>query len=85
MREHKNGEAVRGVYFEGNAQQLTDVDQAHPAYVEYCKRFGTTATILDDAKNSDGHKFYKISVRKFYVFDSVESTPSKKYELDWNK
>ena len=83
VKEHKNGEAVRGIYFEGNAEQLVDVDQAHPAYIEYCKRFGTTPIILDDAKSPDGHKFYKISVKKFYVFDSIESTPSQKYELDW--
>ena len=83
VKEHKSGEAVRGVYFEGNAELLTDVDQSHPAYIAYCKRFGTTETILEDAKNVDGHKFYKISVKKFYVFDSVESTPSQKYELPW--
>ena len=73
------------MYFEGIAEQLVDVDQAHPAYIEYCKRFGTTSTILDDAKSSDGHKFYKISVKKFYLFDSIESNPSQKYELDWNR
>lgn len=30
-------------------------------------------------------KTNKIKVEKFYVFDSVESAPSQKYELEWKK
>jgi uncharacterized protein YhbP (UPF0306 family) len=51
----------------------------------YFERFGTDAEILEEAKRDDGHKFYKITVETFYVFDSIESKPSQKYELAWGK
>jgi uncharacterized protein YhbP (UPF0306 family) len=74
---------VRGVYFEGTAQELTAVDENHLAFLTYSKRFDTDAGILEEAKAEDGHKFYKIAVEKFYLFDTQESVPGKKYELPW--
>lgn len=85
VTQHMAAEKPRGVYFEGIAELLQDVDKDHPAFVNYCQRFGTDTEILDDANTINGHKFYKVSVNKFYLFDSHESSPSKKYELAWNK
>ncbi len=84
VQQHAVGEKPRGVYFEGVAELLEDVDEQHPAYLLYCQRFGTSATILEEARTEKGHKFYKITVSKFYVFDSRESSPSQKYELSWS-
>jgi uncharacterized protein YhbP (UPF0306 family) len=85
VRQHQKGEKPRGVYFGGKAQMLENVDENNIAYKLYCERFGTNESILEDAKKEDGHKFYKITVNKYYVFDTIESSPSQKYELDWNK
>jgi uncharacterized protein YhbP (UPF0306 family) len=79
--QHERGEAPRGVYFEGTAELLKGVDENHIAYTEYCRRLGTGPAILEDASNPDGHQFYKITVRDWYLFDARESKPSKKYRL----
>lgn len=84
VEQHSVDQKPRGVYFEGKAELLADVDENHVAYKLYCERFDTDEEILEDAKSDGGHKFYKISVDKFYLFDSRESSPSQKYELDWS-
>ncbi len=81
--QHEVGEKVRGVYFEGTAEKLLNVDENHIAYKLYCKRFKTGSEILKEAEEEMGHGFYKITVTTFYLFDSRESSPSKKYELRW--
>jgi uncharacterized protein YhbP (UPF0306 family) len=85
INQHGIDQKPRGVYFEGKAGMMEDVDEGNIAYKLYCERFGTDKSILEEAKTEDGHKFYKISVNKFYLFDSIESNPGRKYELDWNK
>ncbi len=85
ITQHSLGEKVRGVYFEGRAALLENINENHPAYKLYCERFGTGKEILDEARTKEGHKFYKISVDNFCLFDSRESGPSRKYELPWGK
>lgn len=84
IEQHEKGQKPRGVYFEGRAAQITDASENHPAYKLYCERFGTGSEILEEARAIDGHQFYKIDVSSFYVFDSRESSPSKKYVLPWH-
>lgn len=83
VTQHGLTDKPRGVYFEGTAEMLTDVDENHVAYKLCAERFGMNAEIIEDAKKEDGHKFYKITVSSYYVFDSRESSPSTKYELKW--
>ncbi len=83
--QHTASQKPRGVYFEGRAEMLSDVDENHVAFKLYCERFGTDKEILDEARTENGHKFYRIIVDKFYVFDSRESDPGQKYELVWGK
>jgi uncharacterized protein YhbP (UPF0306 family) len=83
VKQYAVGQKPRGVYFEGTAEMLTDVNEDHPAYKLYCERFSTNHSILEEAQTENGHKFYKITVNKFYVFDSIDSQPSQKYELEW--
>ena len=85
VKQHIVDERPRGVYFEGTAELLSDVDEDHDAYKLYCLRFGTDKEILEEARTPDGHKFYKITVNTYYLFDSIESRPSTKYELPWAK
>lgn len=83
VTQHFLGQKVRGVYFEGSAEMLENVTKDHVAYQLYCQRFGTSEEILDEAQKDTGHVFYKITVKKFCLFDGYESNPSTKYELDW--
>ena len=85
VEQHAVGQRVRGVYFEGIAELLENVDENHPAYTLYCERFQTDTAILEEAKEKDGHQFYRISVETFYLFDERESSPSQKYELPWSR
>lgn len=85
VEQHGLDDDPRGVYFEGIAELLNDVNDQHPAYLTYCERFGTEVDILDEARTENGHKFYRISVNTFYLFDSRESDPSRKYELPWKQ
>lgn len=84
VMQHGLKDKVRGVYFEGTATLLEDVTETDPAYTLYCERFDTGPEILEDARQPDGHKFYKIAVETFYLFDGRESSPSQKYILPWN-
>lgn len=83
VTQHFKDQSVRGVYFEGKAQLLENIDQYTLVHELFYERFGKDSSIVDEAKREDGHKFYKIEVDKFYLFDSYESTPSQKYELEW--
>lgn len=85
VKQHLVDQKPRGVYFEGKAELLSGVDENHVGYILYCQRFGTDKEILEEAEKENGHKFYKISVDTFYLFDTIESKPSKKYELKWNR
>jgi uncharacterized protein YhbP (UPF0306 family) len=85
VEPHGLGQKPRGVYFEGTAELLKDVQADNPACKLYCERLGTTAEdILADA-SSGGHQFYKITVANWYLFDTRESKPSQKYQLPWPK
>jgi len=83
VTQHSQGDKPRGVYFEGTAELLADVDEQNVAYEVLSHRFGLDTKILTDAQSPDGNKFYKITVSKYYLFDARESSPSQKYELDW--
>ena len=75
----------QGIYFEGRAAQLANLDENHPAYKAYCDRFGTGTSILEEARTAEGHQFYQITVDTFYLFDARHSDPGRKYELPWMK
>lgn len=77
-------DSVVGVYFEGSAEKLTGVNNMHPGYIAMQNRHIAGADTLDEAESSEGHQFYKISVKKWALFGSFEGNPSQKYELEWN-
>lgn len=85
VKEHAVGEKVRGVYFEGTCELLADVDEDHIAFKLYDKQFTCGKEILEDAQAENGHKFYKITVDTWYLFDNKESSPSQKYVLEWKR
>jgi len=84
VTQHFLYQAVRAVYFEGNAAQVTDDNERQKAFEVMRQRLHLSDEILAEVKREDGHQFYKISVDTFYLFDSYTSQPSQKYELQWN-
>lgn len=76
VKQHTLEQNPTGVYFEGEAK-LVDSNNDE-AFRVYSERFGTTKQWIDDeAKDPDGHRFYKIIVSEYYVFDE------EKYYLPW--
>lgn len=84
VEQHALDDKVRGVYFEGTAEMI-EVTENDEIYKLFAKRMNADEKIIEDAQKDDGHKFYKVSVENFYLFDSRNSTPSKKYKLSWSK
>ncbi len=85
VTQHKLGESVRGIYIEGRAEELSNVNEGNLAFRLFQERLKLGSEILEDAKQEDGHKFYKITVSNFYIFDTRESSPAQKYHLQWDK
>lgn len=84
VKQFANGEKVRGVYFEGVAEKLENVDANNPAFISYHERYGLPTDALEDFKKEGESRIYKIAVNMFYVFDKQESDGTK-YELKWSK
>lgn len=82
ITQHFKNQRVRGVYFEGTAALLEDVNQGDPAYDATVARFGT-ARIQATSKSSTGPRYYKISVANWYLFDSYGEGPAEKHQLPW--
>ena len=83
VKQHAKGESVRGVYFEGVIEMLEDVKETDIAFKTYNERFDGDASILEEQAEKNGHRWYKITVKKFYLFDELEMKPAGKYELEW--
>lgn len=84
IKQHTKGEPVRGVYYEGVVEMMDAITEEHPAFASYHNRFGADPAILDEQQDNDGHRWYKITVSTFYLFDELEMQPAGKHELPWN-
>lgn len=85
VKQHVMNEGPAGIYFEGEAELLVDVDENHPAFIAFDGRFGLGREIIDDSLKDDGHKFYKVTVKNWYAFGKFDGESNKKYKLEWNK
>jgi uncharacterized protein YhbP (UPF0306 family) len=84
VTQHDVTEKPRGIYFEGMAKMIeTDAERAD--IIKYFSRLRVRESALEEAKKPDGAQFYKITVSDYYVFDTRESSPSRKYHLSWSK
>ncbi len=84
VTQHTADEKPRWIYFEWKAELIV-INQDDPIYTMFCERVWCDASIITDQEKEDGHKFYKISVSDYYIFDKKESNPSTKYHLSWWK
>ena len=82
VTQHFKNQKVRGVYFEGEAEVLQDVDENHPAYKAVAARYGK-ASKIEAAMPDDIPRYYKITVKNWYLFDSYGPAPVDKYHLPW--
>ncbi len=85
VTQHHLGQPVRGIYFEGTAQLLPNVNVKHPAYLLYDQRFDNGAWLLEELQSKTGHRIYQITVSDFYLFDSYASKPGQKFHLPWKR
>ncbi|MGF7228910.1 MAG: pyridoxamine 5'-phosphate oxidase family protein [Candidatus Saccharibacteria bacterium] len=85
VTQHFMKQKVRGVYFEGTCEELGEVDENHPAYKATAARYGEASKIEATTDSAEGPRYYKISVKNWYLFDGYESTPAQKYRLAWGK
>ena len=84
IRAHALGEYPLGVYFEGTAAMLESDDEKLRAFTCLQARFNMPEGILEEAKQPDGHKFYKVTVENWYVFGKLDGEKGQKYKLIWN-
>jgi uncharacterized protein YhbP (UPF0306 family) len=84
VTQHHKNQLVRGVYFEGQAEELGLVDENHPAYKSVEARYGKASTIQALSEKAGEPRYYKITVTDWYLFDSYK-TPADKYHLPWKQ
>ena len=84
VTQHVVDEKPRGIYFEWKAE-IVIIDKYDEICTMFCERVGCDTSIIDEQHKEDGHKFYKISISDYYIFDKKESNPSTKYHLSWWK
>ncbi len=79
------GEAVVGVYFEGQAELLPAGEQQDLAAKCLIERLDITSDVVTEAANPEGHQFYKIAVNNWSVFGRFGGDHGQKFELSWNQ
>jgi len=84
VTQHHLGQKVRGVYFEGVAKELENVNEGDIGYKVYSERFETGPALLSDLKAPGGGRLYQITVSDYYLFDNYNG-PSAKHQLPWGK
>lgn len=85
VTQHHKNQKVRGVYFEGTAESLGIVDENNPAYKAVEKRYGKASTIQAVSEKAGEPRYYKITVKNWYLFDAYSSDPPQKYQLPWKQ
>lgn len=84
VKQHALDEYPHAVYFEGKAEIIEDESQHQQLYEYFKLRQDVTEAIIEDAKQPDGHKFYKITVENWYAFGKFGGDKGQKFELAWN-
>ena len=83
VTQHFKNQRVRGVYYEGTAELMTDVTEDHPGVEATAKRYGRESAIQAVKPEDNESHYFKITVKNWYVFDSYGPAPVGKYQLPW--
>ncbi len=78
-------DSVVGIYFEGIAEELIDVDSNHPAFLTLNSRLGLDESAIDEVEEDYGHKCYKVSVQNWYAVGRFGADHGQKLKLEWRK
>jgi uncharacterized protein YhbP (UPF0306 family) len=84
VKQHALGEYPQAVYFEGTAELLEPGDTQNKAWECLKERLGLSDDVFEQAKDPEGHQFYKITVKNWYAFGKFEGQPGQKYQLEWS-
>lgn len=84
VRQHGLTDVPHGIYFEGTAEQIVDEAERQRVFPYMQKRLGTSETKLEEARDPNGHQFYKLTVSKWYAFGQFNGDKVDKYELAWD-
>ncbi len=82
--KHALGQPVVGLYFEGTCQIIRDNNQKKEVFKYFRQNLNARENILEESDHEDGHQFYKITVRNWYVFGKFDTPTGQKYKLAWN-
>lgn len=85
VTQHFLNQKVRGVYFDGTAKELDDLDEMQQAYKAYTKRYHDSPQLVRIAQAEGNARFYKITVNNFYVVDGLLSDTAQQYHLPWSE
>ena len=85
VTQHFLNQKVRGVYFEGHAEQLEVLEPDHPGFTSYSERLGKGPSFVQAAKAEGLARLYKITVRDFYLIDGYDHQPPQKFHLPWKQ
>lgn len=83
VRQHAVSEYPAGIYFEGRAAIIEDDSERQKLFPLFKARLGASDAILDEARQPDGHQFYKITVENWYAFGKFDGERGGKYQLAW--
>lgn len=84
IKQHALDEYPLGVYFEGTAELLEAGEAQNKAFELLRERVHASDAAIEDAAKDDGHKFYKITVKNWYVFGKLDGNGGQKHLLEWN-
>jgi uncharacterized protein YhbP (UPF0306 family) len=84
VKQHTAGEYPHAIYFEGSAEMIVDDGQRQKVFPLFKERLGIDESILEEARQADGHQFYKVTVENWYAFGKFSGDKGQKYELKWN-
>ena len=84
VRQHAVDEYPHAVYFEGSAALIEDDAVRQELFPLFQTRLGSNEGILEDARQQDGHQFYKIVVENWYAFGKFDGDKGQKLVLNWN-
>lgn len=84
VKQHNVEEYPHAIYFEGTAAIVEDDAERQKLFPLFETRLGAGKDILEEARQEDGHQFYKITVANWYAFGKFGQQSGQKYELAWN-
>lgn len=84
VKQHTLEEYPQAIYFEGSAMIMNDANERQKVFPYFKSHQNADESALEEAKNEDGHQFYKITVKNWYAFGKFGGLSGEKYKLEWN-